>query len=202
MEVQVQLTPNEILKFQGKVDRRQPDECWPWTGTRNDKGYGRARARGRQYPAAQIAWSIQNGVMFPVGKMACHSCDNPPCCNPKHIWVGTHDDNMADAAAKGRFIGAAARFGGKFGKRERTSHCPKGHARTPENTFSHDGQQRCKLCKKAAYERRQEQRRAEDSALPVLRATLIEIAGNGDGSGRNPQLMVDAAVAALAKIAL
>lgn len=89
------------------TDRRGPDECWPWTGSKNTKGYARlARrlptGRLRYYAVSRLVWERHNGLPFPEGLLACHSCDNPSCVNPAHIWPGTNAENMRDRVAKGR----------------------------------------------------------------------------------------------------
>jgi DNA-binding transcriptional regulator YiaG len=78
-----------------------PEACWPWIGPDNGSGRGRLSIGGRMRYAYRVAWEIVNGDI-PVGMCACHRCDNPICCNPAHIFVGTQRDNMADAAEKGR----------------------------------------------------------------------------------------------------
>ena len=92
--------------FWAKTDRRGADECWPWLGTHNHKGYGhivRRRVSGRRYyKATHVSWSIRHCQPFPADKMACHSCDNPSCVNPDHIWPGTAAENAADMLKKGR----------------------------------------------------------------------------------------------------
>ncbi|HYE94275.1 MAG TPA: HNH endonuclease signature motif containing protein [Terriglobales bacterium] len=89
--------------FWSKVDRRGSDECWPWLACRhNPQGYGLIRRDKRQYRAHRVAWELHHGTPFPEGKDACHSCDNPWCVNPAHIWPGTARDNIRDAVAKGR----------------------------------------------------------------------------------------------------
>lgn len=94
-----------IARFWQKVDRRGPDECWEWTASTQAGGYGQFRvSRPRRKVRAHImAYQISKGPTN--GLLVCHSCDNPPCCNPQHLWLGTHDDNMKDAAAKKRFRG-------------------------------------------------------------------------------------------------
>jgi hypothetical protein len=59
-------------------------------------------ANGKHRPATQIAWEIDNGKPFPAGMMACHTCDNPGCVNPFHIWPGTMSENIRAAVVKGR----------------------------------------------------------------------------------------------------
>jgi len=80
-----------------------PDACWPWTGSR--KRYG-VLARPTPYglkhaQAHRVAWELTNGPI-PDGLYALHHCDNPPCCNPAHLFLGTQKDNMQDCKAKGR----------------------------------------------------------------------------------------------------
>lgn len=90
-----------VDRFWSKVDRRGPDECWEWTRARNELGYGRFRFRGCLYYAHRMAWELVNGPV-PEALEVCHTCDNPPCCNPAHLFVGTHADNLGDMATKGR----------------------------------------------------------------------------------------------------
>ncbi len=88
-------------RFWSKVDKRGPDECWPWVGTRT-AGYGILYTKGRGVRASRISWSLANGCTFPHGRIACHTCDNPGCVNPAHIWAGTPKENCHDMLAKGR----------------------------------------------------------------------------------------------------
>lgn len=79
-----------------------PDACWPWTrGKNNALGYGRFRLGGKLLLAPRVAWAEENGPI-PEGIFICHRCDNPSCCNPAHLFPGTHADNMADRDRKGR----------------------------------------------------------------------------------------------------
>lgn len=78
-----------------------PGGCWEWTGNRVRDGYGRIMRDGQIIMAHRHAWTLVNGVI-PHGMDICHTCDNPPCCNPDHLFVGTRADNLADMVAKGR----------------------------------------------------------------------------------------------------
>lgn len=88
-------------RFWEKVDKRGPDECWPWIAALDNKGYGVMGKRRKVHRAHRVGWEVVYGPI-PDGAEVCRECDNPPCCNPAHWFLGTHADNMADMAAKGR----------------------------------------------------------------------------------------------------
>ena len=77
------------------------DGCWVWTAATNSRGYGHATFDGARTYAHRIAYTLAYGPI-PEGMFVCHRCDNPPCCNPAHLFVGTAADNAQDMAAKGR----------------------------------------------------------------------------------------------------
>ena len=88
-------------RFWVKVDKRGEDECWEWKASRHPKGYGMFRFNRMSAYAHRIAWMLVYG-QIPEGLYVCHRCDNPPCCNPDHLFLGTQKDNMLDSALKGR----------------------------------------------------------------------------------------------------
>lgn len=90
-------------RFWESVDMSQgPNACWPWQKFRDKPmGYGVVSYNGKPRRAHRIAWTIRRGPT-PEGIDVLHRCDNPPCCNPKHLWLGTDLDNRRDCLAKGR----------------------------------------------------------------------------------------------------
>jgi hypothetical protein len=89
----------------GPLPERAPDlgPCWVWTGGVDGGGYGQFRLRSRvpMVKAHRLAWELIVGPV-PDGLWVLHKCDNPPCCHPGHLFVGTPSDNARDAIAKGR----------------------------------------------------------------------------------------------------
>ena len=74
-------------------------ECIEWPYSRNTRGYGQVEST----LSHRMAYEIANDEPIPVGMMILHSCDNPPCCNPRHLRVGTQQENMQDAYDRNRF---------------------------------------------------------------------------------------------------
>jgi hypothetical protein len=88
-------------KFWLMVERRGDDDCWHWLGGVGPKGYGKASLYRLVIGAHVLSWIVNTGDIT-NGFLVCHSCDNPTCVNPKHLFLGTHDDNMKDMDSKGR----------------------------------------------------------------------------------------------------
>jgi hypothetical protein len=133
-------SPRIEERFWSKVERRGPDECWPWKGARGRRGYGQFWLDGKKRVATQVSWEFEHGRAFPDGLHACHHCDNPPCVNPRHIFPATHSENLRDAYRKGRTT--------QVGYANRT-HCKHGHEYTPENTYVLPGRgwRQCRACR-------------------------------------------------------
>jgi hypothetical protein len=93
-----------------KVDKKGEDECWNWLGFKNEDGYGRVQINDWQYYAHRVIYNLvfPDVINIKAPKLTdekgflLHTCDNPSCCNPKHLWVGTHKENMEDKVKKNR----------------------------------------------------------------------------------------------------
>lgn len=98
------LSRSVIERFWAKIDIRAAEECWPWAAGCDQRGYGTLSVggrAGRPYRAARIMMALIHRTI-PEGIEVCHTCDNPLCVNPKHLFLGTHKQNMEDMKAKGR----------------------------------------------------------------------------------------------------
>lgn len=119
-----ELTEKDKERFLSKVTQKDAGDCWPWTGRGTAQGYGFFDYGGGTFISTRVAWMIFFG-QDPGSLNVLHSCDNPPCCNPSHLWLGTHSENTKDMVAKGRRNHAKGERNGTHTKPENV---PKGES--------------------------------------------------------------------------
>lgn len=127
-------------RFWDHVKQGAPDECWEWqSSAKSEFGYGIFQmGRGIGTRAAhQVAWELTNGDRD--GHWVLHHCDNPPCCNPGHLYLGDAKANGRDMSERGRSRSA------------KVTHCPADHPYDEANTYRSPGggPRRCRQCLKA-----------------------------------------------------
>lgn len=142
-------------RFWRRVEPEPMSGCFLWLGYRNHRGYGLMWDTNEMRFATRVAWKLHFGEI-PNGLSVLHRCDLTSCVRPEHLFLGTHTDNMRDAAAKGRL--AAQKEGPRLV-------CAAGlHAMTPFNVYIHPtrGKRSCKACQ---VQRGREWRERERHAL-------------------------------------
>jgi hypothetical protein len=90
------------VRFWSKVAKGSPNECWGWNACLDNHGYGIFRLCGKNRLAHRMAYELASGAPPPPDLHVCHRCDNPPCVNPAHLFLGTAKVNQDDKNAKGR----------------------------------------------------------------------------------------------------
>ena len=133
---------------------RTGPSCWEWVGAKDNDGYGllTLRSLGRKMGRApRVAWEVFFGPI-PKGLLVCHSCDNPACVNPGHLFLGTPKDNHADMMRKGRFRHYIPPL---------QVRCRKGHDFSGANIYvSSDGRRHCRSCRRLCGERSRNKRKS------------------------------------------
>jgi len=102
------------VRFWAKVDRSQlsPGGCWIWTAAKNEHGYGKVSVGGRMgRPEKSHRVSLMLSGVDVTDRLVLHRCDNPPCVNPAHLYVGDHKKNTADMISRGRYRGGGKHRG-------------------------------------------------------------------------------------------
>lgn len=102
---------NTIESFLNKISINSDNGCWEWSGYVNVDGYGRISISAQMHLVHRVSYLFHKGD---IGNFyVLHTCDNPKCCNPDHLFLGTHEDNMADRARKKK-----SKLGNKLSKLE------------------------------------------------------------------------------------
>jgi hypothetical protein len=102
-------------RFWKNVKKGHQDECWEWKGPKNLDGYGDILIERKHIGAHRVSYEIHCGPI-PNGLWVLHKCDNPPCCNPNHLFLGTARDNIHDMMSKGRSSNKNKALGSQNGK--------------------------------------------------------------------------------------
>lgn len=105
-------------RFWSKVDIKSDDDCWNFLGFKNSDGYGRIGTSGNKTEGShRIAFRLSKGGI-PKGSVVMHTCDNPSCCNPHHLILGSQNDNIQDMIQKKRFVKYSKIKASKFTEEE------------------------------------------------------------------------------------
>ena len=127
-----------LERFEQKYEVEPNTGCWLWTAYIDPDGYGRIFYEDRDVKACRVSYQLFIGPI-PIDLHVLHRCDTPACVNPKHLFLGTHADNMRDMFKKKRNVSF-------WGQRNQ---CSKGHNYTKENTYINPSskQRVCRACK-------------------------------------------------------
>jgi len=91
-----------IKRFEKKFTKLDSESCWEWEGARSNGGYGMIGIEGKSFAAHRVSWLLYVGAI-PEGLFVLHKCDNKPCVNPSHLYVGSRCDNARDAVERTKF---------------------------------------------------------------------------------------------------
>ena len=152
---------NFAERFNDKWTTIPETSCHWWTAY-SVQGYGHIRKNGKWVKAHRVSYELNKGKI-PSGMCVCHTCDNPECVNPDHLFLGTQRENIHDCIAKNRF---------KSGIKQKTAtHCVNGHLYDEENTFYNKcGKRCCRICSrksalKTYYKNKEKYRTKQQQSL-------------------------------------
>lgn len=153
LETEGREAAQERLKSNTKITE---SGCWEWQRSKSPLGYGRVSfGPTRTDRAHRIAYEIFKGS-FDQSLNVCHTCDNPPCINPDHLWLGTQKENVRDCVAKGRI----SRTGARVHANSKVTHCRWGHPYSGENLHTQEkpNGKKTRICR-ACWKRRHDEKR-------------------------------------------
>lgn len=127
-------------RFSEKIGSTSSSDCWPWVGARVRGLHGHMdKTWIGETVASRISWILFKGKI-PKGLFVLHKCDNPPCVNPNHLFLGTQQDNVDDMWKKGRANNVLAK------ENLKKTHCPQGHPYAGDNLYVYKNNRMCKQC--------------------------------------------------------
>jgi len=94
-DIEMDATNPDTNRIVSRIDIKDSDKCWLWRGFLNEHGYGRIRFNGKMTLAHRATWSLYFGEI-PDSMCVCHRCDEPACCNPNHLFLGSQQENIND----------------------------------------------------------------------------------------------------------
>ena len=133
-----------LERLLNKIEIDKTTDCWIWQGGKNNIGYGMIRDDDKMRTTHRVSYE-EHICKIPTGLCVCHTCDNPLCCNPKHLWLGTMKQNMNDMHSKGRgkvFGGVGGGMKGKTMPRTICIHCNRSISNP---AYSRNHGDKCKL---------------------------------------------------------
>lgn len=171
-------------RFWSKVCILHPSDCWEWQAAKFCNGYGVFRLDGKNFRAHRLSWVLEYGDI-PEGLSVLHSCDNPSCVNPHHLWLGTQLDNLRDSDCKGRQT--------SWNERRTQSYCIHGHIFDFKNTrIRPNGSRECRVCHREAMRKR--------SRIVRTRADMNSLTANFSAIPVDPYYLMAAAEARCEKL--
>lgn len=121
-------------------------DCWEWQGGKNNIGYGLIRDDKKMRTTHRVSYEEHNNTIIPAGLVVMHSCDNPSCCNPQHLSLGTMKDNIQDMIQKNRHkpFGGVLATRGMSGKKQPRTTCIYCNRSIANNTYARYHGNNCK----------------------------------------------------------